>query len=64
LNFLSNALKFTQENGKIWMEVIKVNNIDPLNTSPLIRVAVHDTGVGISKANIRKVFELFYKNDS
>jgi len=46
------------------MEVIKVNNIDPLNTSPLIRVAVHDTGVGISKANIRKVFELFYKNDS
>jgi signal transduction histidine kinase/DNA-binding response OmpR family regulator len=66
-NLLSNAFKFTPDNGKISVELIK-NNHDPLlnNSSGafgnrFIQIIVKDTGIGIDKEHIDHVFEKFYQ---
>ncbi|KAL4466675.1 hypothetical protein ABPG72_016792 [Tetrahymena utriculariae] len=51
LNLLSNSLKYT-EDGHIEIKVIKESN-------DLIRIDVRDTGVGIPKDNLYKVFDCF-----
>ncbi len=56
-NILSNAFKFTPEGGKITVRLIETDN-----TSVII--SVRDTGVGISKDNITKLFDRFYQVDS
>lgn len=55
-NLLSNALKFTPQNGLVQMSVV-------LNDS--LHISIQDTGIGIPKHDIEKVFERFYqsKND-
>ncbi len=50
-NLIENALKYTEENGQIIVEV------DMLETK--VRVGVHDTGIGIPKAHLPKIFEKF-----
>jgi signal transduction histidine kinase len=52
LNIVSNAIKFTDRNGKI---VIVVEKID----QDFIRVSVVDNGIGIKKKNQDKLFKLF-----
>ena len=52
INLLSNSFKFT-EHGEI---IVKVSH-DALNS--LIWFSVEDTGVGISKTNISKLFKMF-----
>jgi len=66
-NLLSNAFKFTPDNGKISVEVVK-NNPDATHTDQLslkgnrfIRITVKDTGIGIDKEHIDHVFEKFYQ---
>lgn len=49
-NFLSNAIKFTNPNGQIIISAVK-------NQTGL-KVSVSDNGVGISKANIQKMFRI------
>lgn len=48
-NLLSNALKFTDPGGRVWVEA----RFDENNG---IRVEVHDTGVGIPRDEIRGLF--------
>ena len=48
-NLLSNALKFTNSNGKIWVKTIIKNNE--------IKVIIQDTGVGISEEMLSTLFE-------
>lgn len=55
-NLLSNAIKFTGESGSINVEVSR-NDAD-------IRIAVMDTGIGISKEFLPAVFERFRQADS
>ncbi|MCT4594729.1 MAG: PAS domain-containing sensor histidine kinase [Anaeromicrobium sp.] len=55
LNLLSNALKFTNEGGKIQVTV----NVDQENTS----ILVEDDGIGIPKNKIDKVFDRFVQVD-
>ncbi|MBA7518366.1 Adaptive-response sensory-kinase SasA [subsurface metagenome] len=49
-NLVSNAIKFTRENGKIVIRSTKQNN--------KIEFAVIDNGIGISKKNCEKLFNL------
>lgn len=58
-NLLSNAFKFTPENGKITVRLSTWMNED----KPWIRFTVANTGSLISAEHIRNVFERFYKID-
>jgi two-component system sensor histidine kinase/response regulator len=48
-NILSNAIKFTPNNGKI--------NVSVLKSTDSVDISINDTGVGMSAEAIRKVFE-------
>jgi signal transduction histidine kinase/CheY-like chemotaxis protein len=54
LNLLSNAAKFTR-NGRITLTVAREADAG----SDWIRIAVRDTGIGISRGNLRKLFQNF-----
>ncbi len=53
LNFISNAIKFT-DTGQI---VLRITSVD--EEPDKIRIAVVDSGVGISRENQEKLFEVF-----
>ncbi|MDM8535559.1 two-component regulator propeller domain-containing protein [Desulfobacterales bacterium HSG17] len=57
VNLLMNAVKFTPEGGKIGLEV----NCEP--EQDMMEFAVWDTGIGISKKNIKKMFQPFVQID-
>jgi PAS domain S-box-containing protein len=67
INLLNNAVKFTLEGGTITLEVSEVQlessttNLTPLN---YLKIAVIDTGIGISSENIQKLFQPFIQIDS
>ncbi|PKM65915.1 MAG: hypothetical protein CVU95_13090 [Firmicutes bacterium HGW-Firmicutes-2] len=54
-NIISNAYKYTNENGKI--SVILKQSFNK------VTVIVEDTGIGIPKEDIKLVFERFYRSD-
>lgn len=58
-NLLSNALKFTPENGHIKLELSKVRSKD----QDFAKIVVSDTGIGISESNLNQVFDRFYMVD-
>ena len=67
INLLNNAVKFTLEGGTITLEVSQVQlESSPTNLTPLnyIKIAVIDTGIGISAENIQKLFQPFIQIDS
>jgi CheY-like chemotaxis protein/anti-sigma regulatory factor (Ser/Thr protein kinase) len=58
INLLSNAVKFTPKGGQITLEA------RPLSPpQPFLRLAVTDTGIGISAYNISKLFQPFVQLD-
>lgn len=58
-NLLSNAFKFTPENGKVKVHLSSFEK----ERIPFIRLCVSDTGIGISAEHIRNIFDRFYKID-
>ena len=54
-NLLSNAIKFTPKGGGIAIKIRKIDNF--------INVRVEDTGIGMSKKTLSRLFEEFYKAD-
>jgi signal transduction histidine kinase/DNA-binding response OmpR family regulator len=54
-NILSNAFKFTAEDGKINISIVK--NIS------MIEIKISDTGIGIPEEKIDKIFDRFYQVD-
>lgn len=55
-NLIGNAIKFTQENGKITVTLAKKDNE--------IEVSVSDTGIGIKKEDLPKLFTKFGRLDN
>jgi len=55
LNFIDNAIKYTNERGKI--------TITAIDQSEFVQVDVSDTGIGISEKDLPRLFERFYRVD-
>jgi CheY-like chemotaxis protein len=55
LNILSNSVKYTPENGEVWIDVSL--------TVDKVKIEIHDTGVGISKEKQAKLFERFERGE-
>ena len=57
-NLLSNAIKFTNNGGSITLQVYFTQQ------SKKLYIAVIDTGVGIARENLEKIFESFSQEDT
>ncbi|WP_143961670.1 tetratricopeptide repeat-containing hybrid sensor histidine kinase/response regulator [Litoribacter populi] len=60
INLLSNAIKFT-EKGEI---ELSIKLLEKVNNQYITRLAVRDTGLGISQENQTKIFEAFSQEDT
>jgi two-component system, sensor histidine kinase and response regulator len=60
LNLLNNAIKFSEE-GKVFLEIVQINEIDE---EVELSFFVHDTGIGISEEDQRKLFKTFTQADT
>lgn len=58
-NLLSNAFKFTTENGRIDVRLTKVLK----NDEEFAQITVSDNGAGIPENHVHSIFERFYKVD-
>ena len=55
VNLLSNAIRYTNNGGKIFISSYKENNN--------LKIQFKDNGIGIPKENIKYIFERFYRVD-
>lgn len=55
LNLISNAIKFTNENGSIFINI--------LDKGDTVEILVKDTGIGIDKKHLNNIFERFHQID-
>ena len=69
-NLISNALKYTEEGGKVSVHLSLVfahSEEDLMSNQPekqFIELSVKDTGKGISEKNLEKIFTRFFRVDS
>jgi len=63
INLLGNAVKFTDEQGKIRFVVDVKKPADGPNDQVSIRFSIKDTGIGIAADRIDKIFEAFEQTD-
>lgn len=61
VNILGNAIKFTQS-GEVSLKIEVKHHIDELHSK--IKFSINDTGVGIAKENLNKIFETFSQADN
>ena len=61
LNILSNAVKFTPKGGKVDFTVERVASFDKKST---LRFKIKDTGIGIDKEFLPKIFDAFTQEDA
>ena len=60
-NILSNAVKFTPEGGRIDFTITRISHFDNKST---FRMVVQDTGIGMDKDFLPRVFDAFSQEDS
>lgn len=54
-NLLSNAVRYTPENGMVSLDLVRENGY--------AKISVRDTGIGIAKDDVKKVFSRFWRAD-
>lgn len=54
--FIENAIKFNDEGGKVYLEARSIKDF--------IEVCVSDTGIGVEKKHLDRIFDRFYQVDS
>jgi signal transduction histidine kinase/DNA-binding response OmpR family regulator len=62
-NLLLNAFKFTPGGGKISIGVWKENRTNEAGNFD-VRIAIEDTGLGISETHLKKIFHRFYQAEN
>ncbi len=60
-NLISNAIKFTPENGDIRVSIIKTKSRDDIT---VVKFIVQDSGIGISQEDRERVFDAFTQVDN
>ena len=60
-NLISNAIKYTQESGNIWVEVFTNKNTYSHAERQTIQIKIKDSGIGIADEHIPHIFERFFK---
>lgn len=55
INLISNAIRYTNDNGEIFIKLYKVEDF--------IKISVKDNGIGIPKESVDYIFERFYRVD-
>jgi signal transduction histidine kinase/ligand-binding sensor domain-containing protein/DNA-binding response OmpR family regulator len=60
-NIVSNAVKYTPEGGLILLKIDLKKNLT--ENKDLLKIIIKDTGKGISKVNIDKIFDLFFASN-
>ncbi|MGO9639828.1 MAG: sensor histidine kinase [Candidatus Acidiferrales bacterium] len=63
-NLLDNAVQYTPEGGRIWVEVEPADNAAGGAEPAQVIVTVGDTGIGIPRAEQQRIFERFYRVDA
>ena len=61
INILSNAVKFTPEGGNVELQVERYAKFDGKST---LRFTISDTGIGMSKEYLPRLFDTFSQEDS
>ncbi len=61
INILSNAIKFTEAPGSVFFTVEKVRSYENQTT---LRFIIRDTGIGMDKKFLSRIFEPFTQEDS
>ena len=61
INILGNAVKFTPEGGKVELQVERTAQFDGKST---LRFTISDTGIGMSKEYLPRLFDTFSQEDS
>jgi len=52
-NLISNAIKYTPEGGKVWIALCEEGGF--------VKATVSDTGIGIKKEDLSRIFDKFYR---
>ena len=64
INLVSNSNKYTPEGGTITIEAEHVTNQwDPDGAPKVVRIAVQDTGLGMTEEDQSKIFTKFFRSD-
>ena len=64
VNLVSNANKYTEKGGSVFLGAeVCDNQWDPRGAPKVMHVWVRDTGIGISEADQKKIFQKFFRSD-